>query len=231
MPCNFLKYVFVLLVARPVMLAWLSMNVRNRERLPRRGPAIVAANHNSHLDTLALLALFPLASIASVRPVAAADYFMRSRAIAWFSRCVLGIVPVKRERHARGSDPLDACHAALNRGEILLIFPEGTRGEPERMAALKCGIARLAERHPAVPVITVFMHGLGKAMPKGACLPAPVAADIFLGPPFRWTGSRQTFMATLRERFDRLRAEFSAPGRLQTLDAGESGDVITDSHV
>jgi 1-acyl-sn-glycerol-3-phosphate acyltransferase len=227
---NFLKYAFVLLAARPVMLAWLGMNVRNRDRLPRRGPAIVAANHNSHLDTLALLTLFPLASIASVRPVAAADYFMRSRVIAWFSRNVLDIVPVRRERHEKGCDPLDACHAALDRGEILIVFPEGTRGEPERMTALKCGIARLAERHPEVPVVTVFMHGLGKSMPKGACAPAPGSADIFLGLPFRWTGSRQTFMATLRERFDRLRAEFGTPNHLQSPDTGERCNVITNDH-
>jgi 1-acyl-sn-glycerol-3-phosphate acyltransferase len=208
-----LKFAFVLLVAWPVMLVWLGINVRNRGVLPRRGPAIIAANHNSHLDTLALFALFPLALIPKVRPVAAADYFMRSRVMAWLSRNVLDIIPVRRAGHARGSDPLEECHAALERGEILIVFPEGTRGEPEQMAGLKCGIARLAQRNPSAPVVTVFMRGLGRSMPKGALLPAPVRADIFLGKPFCWTGSRQSFMATLREMFDSLRAQPGARDR------------------
>ncbi len=208
---NVLKYVFVILVAWPVMLVWLGLNVRNRDRLPRRGPAIVAANHNSHLDTLALLALFPLSLIPMVRPVAAADYFMRSRVMAWFSQNVVGIVPVERAGHEEGSDPLDECYAALDRGEILLIFPEGTRGEPEHMTEFKTGIARLAERHTEVPVVTVFMHGLGKSMPKGACVPVPFFVDIFLGEPFQWTGTRESFMAKLHEMFDSLRAELHAP--------------------
>jgi 1-acyl-sn-glycerol-3-phosphate acyltransferase len=208
---NVLKYVFVILVAWPVMLVWLGLNVRNRDRLPRQGPAIVAANHNSHLDTLALLALFPLSLVPMVRPVAAADYFMRSRLMAWFSQNVVGIVPVERAGHDEGGDPLDECYAALNRGEILLIFPEGTRGEPEHMTEFKTGIARLAERHTEVPVVTVFMHGLGKSMPKGACVPVPFFVDIFLGEPFRWTGTRESFMAKLHEMFDRLRAKLHAP--------------------
>lgn len=208
---NVLKYVFVILVAWPVMLVWLGLNVRNRDRLPRQGPAIVAANHNSHLDTLALLALFPLSLTPLVRPVAAADYFMRSRVMAWFSQNVVGIVPVERAGHEEGSDPLDGCYAALDRGEILLIFPEGTRGEPEHMTEFKTGIARLAERHAEAPVVTVFMHGLGKSMPKGACVPVPFFVDIFLGEPFRWTGTRESFMAKLHEMFDSLRAKLHAP--------------------
>jgi 1-acyl-sn-glycerol-3-phosphate acyltransferase len=215
---NFLKYVFVLLVAWPVTRLWLALNVRNRERLPRRGPAIVAANHNSHLDALALFALFPLALVPRLRPVAAADYFMRSRLMAWFSRNVIGIVPVERSGRDNNSDPLDACHAALDRGEILIIFPEGTRGEPERMAEMKWGIALLAERHPDAPVSAVFMRGLGRSMPKGARFPLPVIADVALGEPFRWTGTRESFMAKLRQMFARLHAEVHAP--VEKLRAG-----------
>ena len=211
MPRHILRYVFVILVAWPVILLWLALNVRNRERLPRHGPAIIAANHNSHLDTLALLALFPLQLVPIVRPVAAADYFMRSRAMAWFARNVVGIVPVWRTGHRTGRGPLDECHAALNRGEILIIFPEGTRGEPEHMSELRCGIAHLVERHPDAPVVTVFMRGLGKSMPKGAIVPLPGAADICLAEPIRWTGTRDSFMAKLAAMFDRLRAELRTP--------------------
>lgn len=101
-----LRLLFVLLVARPVTLFVLGLNIRNRERLPVRGPAIVAANHNSHLDTLVLLSLFPLRDIHRVRPAAAADYFLSKPWLAWFSRNFIGIVPVTRGGGNRHHDPL-----------------------------------------------------------------------------------------------------------------------------
>ena len=104
------------------------------------------------------------------------------------------------------------CHAALERGDILIIFPEGTRGEPERMSKLHCGIAYLAERHADVPVVTVFMHGLGRAMPKGTIFPMPLVADVVLGEPFVWTGNRESCMEKLCAMFKRLRDELHAPG-------------------
>lgn len=208
--CKFWRYALMVFVAYPVIHFWLGLNVRHRDRLVTRGPAIIAANHNSHINTLALLTLFPLSMIPKVRPVAAADYFMRSDFLAWFARTVVGIIPVERAGN-RDTDPLAECHAALDRGEILIIFPEGTRGEPERMRELKCGVAYLAKSHAQVPVVPVFMHGLGKSLPKGARVPVPFFVNVSLGEPFRWTGSRESFMAKLHEMFDRLHAEIPAP--------------------
>lgn len=204
MGAKLLRMLFVVLVARPVILFWLGMTVRHRERLPTRGPAIVAANHNSHLDTVALLSLFPLDRVPLVRPVAAADYFMKAGFMRWFSLNVVGIIPVIRGGVAQGVDPLDECYRALERDEILLIFPEGTRGEPEQMADLKSGISYLAKRFPNVPVFPVFMRGLGKSMGKGTFIPIPFFVDVFVGRPFGWTGNKESFMARLRDAFAHL---------------------------
>jgi 1-acyl-sn-glycerol-3-phosphate acyltransferase len=197
-----LRRLFVVLVAWPVALVLIGIHVRHRERLPASGPAIVVANHNSHLDTLTLLSLFPLSIIPRVRPVAAADYFLSNRLLAWVSTRLVGILPIARK--VRKADPLLGCYEALQRGEILIVFPEGSRGEPERMGELKTGIAHLAERHPDVPVVPVFLHGLGLALPKGEALLVPRFCDVYVGEAIRWTGERGSFMHALHGSLEQL---------------------------
>lgn len=206
-----LRHLFFLLLVRPLLLFALGMNARHRERLPARGPAIVVANHNSHLDTLALMTLFPRRLLPKLRPVAAADYFLRNRRMAWFSRHVVGIVPLSRSVKPGDADPLAACDAALAEGAILILFPEGSRGEPERLGEFKTGIAHLARRHPDVPVVPVFLHGLGKALPRGAFLLVPFFVDVFVGEVLRWPGDRTAFMADLDRAFRALAAEGDFP--------------------
>ena len=93
---HFLRALFFVCVVRPVLTIVLGASVRHRELLPTHGPAIIVANHNSHLDTLTILAMFPLKLLPRVRPVAAMDYFLKSRAMAWFATHIIGIIPLCR---------------------------------------------------------------------------------------------------------------------------------------
>lgn len=210
---TFLRLLFVLGVAYPVVLLWLGIHVRHRERLPWRGPAIVAANHNSHLDILALLTLFPLLRIPHIQPAAAADYFCKTWWLRWFSLRVIGIIPVPRGTLAQpgAPDPLAECYRALEAGKVLVIFPEGTRGQPEQMAELKSGIWYLAQRFPHVPVVPVYLHGLGKAMPKGTLVPVPFYVKVAVGCGLRWVEDKPAFMAALRGQFEKLKHKVCAP--------------------
>lgn len=192
-----LRFLFYGVLVRLVVLVILGLNVRHRERLPGGGPAMVVANHNSHLDTMVLISLLPLRLLPHIRPVAAMDYFLSSGLLAWFALKVIGILPLARERVRPDQDLLADVHAALERGDILIFFPEGTRGEAERMQAFKSGIARIAERHPQVPVVPVFLHGLGKALPRGSMLPVPFFCDVFVGDPLPWTGDKKNYMEQL----------------------------------
>lgn len=190
---RWLRRLFALCVLRPVAFMMLGITLRGRENLPKSGPAIIIANHNSHLDTLVLLSLLPLRLIDKLRPVAAADYFLKNRYLAWFSLQILNILPLERGNAARGEDPLAESAAALDRGEILIVFPEGSRGAAEVMGKFKGGVARLKERYPQVPVVPVFLHGAGKALPRGEIVLVPVVVDAVVGQEVSWTGNRAQF--------------------------------------
>ncbi len=209
-PSGLLRRLFFLAVVRPLVKIVLGVNLRHGERLPRGGPAILIANHNSHLDTLTLMTLLPQRLLPRIRPVAALDYFLKTRWLAWFATRIIGIIPLDRQPKP-GGDPLAGPAAALGRGDILILFPEGSRGEPERLQAFKTGIAHLAKRRPEVPIVPVFLHGLGKALPTDAVLLVPFVVDVVVGLPVAWTGERGDFMARLERAMHDLAAECQSP--------------------
>lgn len=213
-PIGWLRWLFFSIVVRPLILVVLGLNVRHHERLPDAGPAIVVANHNSHLDTLALLTVFPGRLLGRLRPVAAADYFLRTPLMAWFSRRVLGIVPVDREDRQRPlDDRLAEVYRALDCGRILILFPEGSRGEPERLTRFKHGVAIISARYPAAPVVPIFLHGMGKALPRGEGMLVPFFCDVVVGEPMAAAavGEADAFVNRLEARIHDLAAELERP--------------------
>ncbi len=200
-----LKMLFVLLIAKPLVNIALGINLRRLEKLPRQGPCILAANHNSHLDVLVLLSLFPISSVHRVRPVAAADYFLSNRLLAWFSLHVLGIIPLQRTPDRKNLDSLfGQCAESLDHGEILIIFPEGSRGKPEVMGTIKKGIYRLVKDRQDCAVMPVMMRGLGRSLPRGTARLVPFNCDVVIGQSIREFSDPAAFVTRLQADFDEL---------------------------
>jgi 1-acyl-sn-glycerol-3-phosphate acyltransferase len=203
---NAARLAFLTLVARPLARFLTGADVIGRERLPASGPAIVVANHTSHVDTLLLLTIFPARLMARVRPVAAADYFLRGPVIGWFSRTLVGIVAVERTQGLH-EDVLAPARAALAAGDIVIVFPEGTRGPAtDALGPLKTGVARLAAAFPQAPVTPVWIEGAGRVLPKGALLPAPMNCTALVGESIAWAGDKAAFMETLRASLEALKS-------------------------
>lgn len=204
---RWLKILSFMLVVRPLIIIVIGLNVYQRERLPTQGAHVIIANHNSHLDTLVLMSLFPLSLLHRVRPVAAADYFLSNRWLAWFSTNVLDIIPVHRDDSAERKDLLADCRTALDAGDILILFPEGSRGKPEAMQPMKKGVYHLLKESPMIGVTPVLLRGLGRALPKGEALLVPRNCEVAVGESIYANLDAENFMASVDETFAGLKAQ------------------------
>jgi len=202
------KLAFFILIVRPVVLILLGLNVRGRHNLPQQGPAVIVANHNSHLDTLVLMCLFPISMLPKVRPIAAADYFMKPGFMSWFSMRCCGIVPLDRSGGTAHEELFCDCNAALDDGDILIVFPEGSRGDPENLSELRKGVFFLvdggADGTDNIPVIPAVTHGLGRALPRGEALLVPFNCDVVIGGPIHHFEDAGSFVTVLTSEFERL---------------------------
>ncbi len=206
-----LRILFFAILVRPLLIIILGLHVRHKNRLPKKGPAVIVANHNSHLDALALICLFPLRLLLRIRPVAAQDYFYRNPLLKWFALNIMGIIPLDRKMRSKKKNPLSDMNESLSKNEIVILFPEGSRGSPERLGDFKAGIAHLAKQNPEVPVIPVFMHGLGKVLPKGEALLVPFFIDLFIGEPLFWNSDKISYMESLTSTMTSLAEEGNFP--------------------
>ena len=195
------------MIVKPFVYIVLGISVKNPQNLPRKGPAILIANHNSHIDTLVLMCLFSTSQLLKVHPVAAADYFFNTKFRSFMSKMLIGAVAVKRERTKNSQeDILAEAKQNLKNGHILIIYPEGTRSLDGEIRGFKTGAAHLAKSNPDVPVIPIFVNGPDKIMPKYDFLPVPFICDVYIGTPMLLGGDSKTeFTEKLFQEVSRLK--------------------------
>ncbi len=157
------------------------LRICGRENLPGSGSFVMVANHASHLDILCLLAALPFSSLHRAFPAAAQDYFFVHPARLFFAAVVVNALPF--ERHASPRKSLSLCRQLLdNPGNILVIFPEGTRSQTGEMAEFKPGVGLLVAGSPC-PVVPCYLDGAARAWPKGAWFPRPRKVTLNIGEP------------------------------------------------
>lgn len=194
---EFVQRVFFTLLIGPFLAIFVGLRISGREHLPADDPFILIANHSSHLDTAALLSLFPGSRLRHIRPVAAADYFERNRIIGWLTRTLFNTLPIVRANITAESDPRPRMLAALAAGQSIILFPSGTRGTGESRAKFRGGVAHLVQRMPAVPVVPVYLENMGRSLPKGEFVPVPFFCGIRIGAPVFPKGTQEEILNVL----------------------------------
>jgi 1-acyl-sn-glycerol-3-phosphate acyltransferase len=187
--------------------------VRGRENVPAAGGAILAPNHISHLDP-------PLVGSAITRPV----NFLAKREL--FAVPIFGNIirrtrafPISRDRPDK--EALKKAYALLAAGEILVMFPEGTRSPDGRLQKPETGLAMIAAK-AGVPVIPVALIGSNRALPKGSFLFRPAKIKVQIGAPLCYHASAAAAGASPRQAF--AEAVMQAIRRMLPSEMGGSSE-------
>ena len=171
----------VALIIRALLRIYCRFEIIGEEHLRSNRSFVLVANHSSHLDTVCLLAGLPLRKLHRAFPAAAADYFFQSIPRTWIATVVVNALAFERQTHVRQS--LAICGQLLAQaGNILIIFPEGTRSTTGELQEFKSGIGALVAGRD-VSVLPCYVDGAFRAWPKGKRLPRPYKVRLIIGPP------------------------------------------------
>jgi len=182
-PARAARVVLVEGLVRPSITALAAPIVLGRDRLADlEGPAIFAANHHSHIDTMLMLSLIPEPWRHHLFVAAAADYFFGNRVTGSASALAMGAIPFERNKIGRRSADLAA--ELIGEGWSFLIFPEGGRSPDGWGQPFRAGAAYLSLRCD-VPVVPVYLGGTGRILRKGKSLPRPSITRVVFGHPMR----------------------------------------------
>lgn len=162
----------VRLIARPFVV---------KGTAPVERPVIFAANHTGHADVPVVLAALPACARGRVRSAAAADYFYAGHPLSgWLATVVVGAFPFPRERGSTLG--LERAARLLARGQLVLVFPEGTRSRNGAINQFKLGAARLALQ-TGIPLVPVHLTGTREILPPGSWRPRHHGVRVVFGTP------------------------------------------------
>jgi 1-acyl-sn-glycerol-3-phosphate acyltransferase len=158
----------------------------NEKTLKNKKQFILIANHNSHMDTMAIMSAIPSRYIHKVHPIAARDFFGGSLFKKILMRYLVNATLIQRDRDDPENDPIDSMDKMLKKSRSLILFPEGSRGVPGVMTKFKKGLGYLIQRNPEINVIPVYLDNVYKTLPRGKNLILPYNCSIKFGDPIQF---------------------------------------------
>jgi 1-acyl-sn-glycerol-3-phosphate acyltransferase len=151
----------------PLMNAYTRRRVSGTENLRGlSGPIVFVANHASHMDTPAILRALPRRWRRRTVVAAAADYFYKRKIVAVAVSLLFNTVPIERRSGRAASRAMTHIDHLLDRGNSLLLFPEGTRARNGAVGRLRFGAAKIAREHGAL-IVPIYIEGTRAALPPG----------------------------------------------------------------
>ena len=169
-----LFYDVLWVVTRMLAVVLFSIRVENRGYVPAAGGALVLSNHQSNFDPV----LVGLACDRRLNFLARQTLFE----INGLRQLITALDAIPIDREGTGLAGLKETLRRLKRGELVLIFPEGTRTRDGAVAPLKPGFLRLARRG-GVPLVPLAIEGAYAAWPRGQRLPGRAKMRVVFGPP------------------------------------------------
>ena len=165
------------------------------------------ARHTSHADAAILWAALPTSMRVRTRPVAALDYWSATRWRRFVSAQIFRALLLDRRDARLGSHPLAQMRTALDHGQSLILFPEGSRQvSGTDLAAFKPGLYWLARARPDLRLIPVGLQGVQHILPKGSYLPVPFECSVRFAPALQLRNgeSCEAFLARAQAALEQL---------------------------
>jgi 1-acyl-sn-glycerol-3-phosphate acyltransferase len=207
----FLAFLYSILM-RGFLRVIVGVKYMNKDVLVKEKQFIIVSNHNSHLDTMALMSSLSFRQLSKTHPIAAGDYFGDSPAKSFITRLLTNAILIRRSKDSSSDKPIELMSRALSEGKSLILFPEGSRGEPEKMQEFKKGIGILLQKHPEIRYIPVYIRGMGKVLPKGEKLLVPFDTYVLFGEPSLTNSSEiSEILQEIEGKIMALRATFIQP--------------------
>ncbi len=177
---------------------------------------IFYANHTSHLDFIVVWSALPKELRQKTRPVAGRDYWMRGHVRRYLSSRVFNAILIERsgaagrspeEKNAAARQAIEQMAAEMGSEYSIIVFPEGTRGTGQEVAAFKSGLYYLAKMKADVELVPVYLDNMNRILPKGEALPVPLLSRVVFGEPLerREDEEKDEFLERARTVLRRLR--------------------------
>lgn len=172
-----MKYIVIGPIVKAIWRPW----IIGRRNIPSEGAAILASNHLSVMDSVFL----PLMIDRPMSFLAKSDYFTGKGLKGWATRMFMkatGQIAIDRSGGKASEASLNTGLQVLGRGDLLGIYPEGTRSPDGRLYRGRTGLARMA-LEARVPVVPVVMVDTDSMLPIGRTIPRVVRVGIVIGEP------------------------------------------------